>query len=123
MNNPRTNKHLAGYLSKKIIKLRKSVGWSQSELARKTGVTSAAINLIEKGNRIPSLIVCQKIAEALNVSIAELTGRQIPSSTDLNLTAQNFFRRYKDIVKLSLKDQKIIRSLIVRLLEENHYEN
>jgi transcriptional regulator with XRE-family HTH domain len=45
----------SAYISKKIRILRKSVNWSQSELARQINISSAAISQIEKGNRLPSL--------------------------------------------------------------------
>ena len=105
----------SAYIAKKIKTLRKSVGWSQSELARQAGITSSAINLIEKGDRIPSLIVSRKIAESLNISVAELTGDELPSSTELNDDAQAFFRKYGDIKNLSKKDQEMIQSIVARL--------
>ncbi len=62
------------YIADKIIELRKSVGWSQSELARKSCVTSGAISLIEKGDRMPSIAVLRKLANALNVFASDITG-------------------------------------------------
>jgi transcriptional regulator with XRE-family HTH domain len=106
------------YIAKKIKALRKSVGWSQSELARKSDVTSSAINLIEKGNRMPSLIVSRKIAKSLNISTEELTGDELPSSYDINEDAQVFFRKYGDLEKLSSADQEMIKSLIKRLKDK-----
>lgn len=112
-SNDRSKK--TAYIADKIKTLRESVGWSQSELARQARITSAAVSLIEKGNRMPSLIVIRKIAEALNVSVAELTGDELPSSVELNDDAQAFFRKYGDIKNLSKKDQEMIQSIVARL--------
>lgn len=62
------------FISHKMIELRKLAGWSQSELARRAGVTSPAINQIEKGDRMPSLILILKVARAFKVSLLELIG-------------------------------------------------
>ncbi len=109
----------SAYISKKIAALRKSVGWSQSELSRQAGITSAAISQIEKGDRLPSLMVCRKLAEVFNVSIAELTGDTSLSSEEINDEAQVFFRKFGDLNKLSESDQEILRSLIYRLKEKD----
>ncbi len=42
--------------------------WSQSELARRCGVTAPAINRILSGQRTPSTDICISIARALGVS-------------------------------------------------------
>lgn len=106
-----------GYIANKIIALRNSVSWSQSELARRAGVTSAAISQIEKGDRMPSLIVLRKLAEAFNVSVSELTGDARSSSND---EARIFFRKFGDLKNLSEADQQIIQSIIQRLKDEKN---
>lgn len=108
----------SAYISKKIKTLRKSVNWSQSDLARQAGVTSAAISLIEKGKRLPSLTVCRKLAEAFNVSIAELTGDTTLSTNQINNEAQAFYRKYGDISKLSEIDQKLLQAIIDRFKDK-----
>lgn len=102
------------YIANKIIELREAVGWSQSELARQARVTSAAISQIEKGDRMPSLIVMRKLADALNVSISELGGEKATSNED----TQIFFRKFGDVKNLNKKDQKIIQSIVKRLKEK-----
>ncbi len=102
-------------IAKKIKALRNFVDWSQSELARHTGFTSSAISQIEKGNRLPSITAIYKIAEALNIAIGELTGYAPPSSVELNVKAQTFFRKFGGINTLSEESQKIILSLIKQL--------
>lgn len=109
----------SAYISKKIIALRESAGWSQAELARQAGITSAAISQIEKGDRLPSLIVCQKLAEAFNVSVAELTEDSPLSSEEINNEAQVFFRKFGDINYLSKTDQEILHIMINRLKQKN----
>lgn len=110
-------KEKAIYISNKIKELRNSVGWSQSELARRADVTNAAISQIEKGDRLPSFIVSRKIAEAFNISVAELTGDSSLSTTEINEEAQVFFRKFGDLSGLSKTDQEMIKTIIARLKE------
>jgi transcriptional regulator with XRE-family HTH domain len=102
------------YIAAKIIELRNSVQWSQSELARRTQVTSAAISQIEKGDRMPTWCVLEKVAAAFHVPVSELTGESSSSATELNENAQRFYRKFGDIEQLSEADQKIIHSLVQR---------
>lgn len=113
-------KKRAGITSRKIKELRMAVGWSQSELARRTGVTSAAISQLEKGDRLPSLVVSRKLAGALKVSVNELTGDETPSTNELNKEAQLFFREFGDISKLGERDQQLIKGIMSSLKEKNN---
>ena len=52
--------------------IRKSIGWSQENLADKSGLHRTYIGSIEKGGRNVSLINIERIAKALNVKIGKL---------------------------------------------------
>jgi transcriptional regulator with XRE-family HTH domain len=52
---------------------RKEKGWSQDELAQKSGLSKISIGNYERGNRCPTLDTLQKIADALNILLSELT--------------------------------------------------
>ena len=45
---------------------------SQEELAKRAGITQSAISLYEKGEITPKLIVADKIANALGITIEQL---------------------------------------------------
>lgn len=49
--------------------------WSQSELARRGGVTPAAINRVITGDRKPGIDVCRAIAKAFELSEMEVFER------------------------------------------------
>lgn len=55
-----------------IRKLRQSKGWSQEQLAYKAGLHPTYISGIERGVRNLSLRNIEKLAEALEVSLAKL---------------------------------------------------
>jgi len=55
-----------------VRNIRKSIGWSQENLADKSGLHRTYIGSIEKGGRNVSLINIERIAKALNVKIGKL---------------------------------------------------
>ena len=67
-----------GYWLSNLRRIRRYRELSQAELARRVGISVAALALIEQGEREPRLSVALKIAEVLGVTIDELTGRKPP---------------------------------------------
>ncbi|OIR25512.1 helix-turn-helix domain-containing protein [Bathymodiolus thermophilus thioautotrophic gill symbiont] len=103
-------------IANKIKSLREISKLSQSELAKRAGVTSSAISMIESGQRLPSLVVTKKISEAFNMTVSELTGEKVSKNT--NNKAQIFFRKYSELNDLGEADQKIIKNLIKSLKDK-----
>ena len=58
--------------SDKVRRLRKSKGWTQEELAVRTGLHRTYIGSIERRERNVSLINVEKIADALGVPVETL---------------------------------------------------
>jgi transcriptional regulator with XRE-family HTH domain len=101
-------------ISRKIIELRKAIGWSQTELARQSGVTNAAISQIEKGDRTPTLRVAFKISKALHITLGELTG-EYPEEHRRE-TEKEFYIKFEVIDQLCEIDKDIVLKLARRLL-------
>lgn len=55
-----------------IKKIRVSAGLTQLQLAKKVGVSEPMICQIERGTKMPTVILAKEIADALNVNINEL---------------------------------------------------
>jgi ribosome-binding protein aMBF1 (putative translation factor) len=68
---------LAYELGRSVRGLREQRGWSQSQLAAAAGMTQSAVARFEAGGTIPSLLVLDRLAHALD---AELTVRVAPRS-------------------------------------------
>lgn len=101
-------------IAKKVVELRKKCNWSQSELARRVDCTSAAISLIEKGNRVPTLEILINFAEVFNVSLCEIIGESIfPSHSSEE--ERVFFRKFGSINALNKFDQNILLKIADRL--------
>lgn len=58
-----------------IFTLRNNLKLSQKELAQKCGVTQQFIQMLEKGEKNPSVRTLKKLAAALGVTIDELIGK------------------------------------------------
>ena len=54
-----------------LVMARASKGWSQTELAKKAGVSSSIISRVEKGSNT-SAKAAKKIADALQVEVSEI---------------------------------------------------
>ena len=66
--------------------VRKMHGWSQRELAKRAGVTNAAISLVEQGRVSPSVGSLKKVLDGIPMSLAEFFTLQFDDN------AQIFFR-------------------------------
>ena len=58
----------------RIKKFRTQLGWSQSFLAKKAGITPAAINVIESQNRDIRLSTAVSLAHAMMITVDTLAG-------------------------------------------------
>ena len=58
-----------------IREYRKEKSLTQPQLAKMIGVSNAAISFWENGINIPNVMVCRLIADALEISLDELVGR------------------------------------------------
>lgn len=99
-------------LSKIIKNLRINSGMTQSEVARKIGVTSVCINKIENNINSPSLSVLYKLSQLFNLSIEKLLGQEINIVDGFYST---FYSKFGDIDSLNKEDQNLIKKIIQRL--------
>ena len=56
----------------RIKEYREALGWSQEQLARKSGVSRSAIGDVETGAHMPTIEVVLRLAEALETPIEKL---------------------------------------------------
>lgn len=62
-------------LGELIRAVRKEKGWSQDELAERSGLNASTISLLERGKHAPELGTLMRIVEALGMDFAEFTAR------------------------------------------------
>lgn len=55
-----------------VCRIRKDLGWSQEDLAWESGLHRTYISGVERGVRNPTIVVLQRMADALGVEPVEL---------------------------------------------------
>ena len=89
-------------LGKNILKLRKSLGLSQTQFADRIGVTAQAVSSYEKGATSPTLDVAIALSNAFDISIDSLCGTEKETEIGLdkpitdNVEAIKMFMRLYD---------------------------
>src|ERR1041385_849753 len=94
-------------VSKIMAALRDKKGWSQTDLAEKSGVSRVMIGKYERGEAIPSIDAAKKIADALEVSLDYLVGEGINSKLD-----KQALKRLQDLELLEDDKKKTLFDLI-----------
>ena len=61
---------------------REAKGWTQTKLAKESGVSQTYISELEAGKYLPNLSILRKLAFALGISISELLNEERPTGTD-----------------------------------------
>ncbi|HHY95896.1 MAG TPA: helix-turn-helix transcriptional regulator [Firmicutes bacterium] len=59
-------------MCERLKRLREAKGWTQTRLARESGVSQTYISELEAGKSIPTIVIAQKLARALGVPLADL---------------------------------------------------
>ena len=93
--------------SKVITQLRKDKGWSQNDLASKTGISQVMVGKYERGDATPSIEVAKKIADAFEVSLDYLVGEGMNASFD-----KKTLQRLQDLELLDADKKKTLFDLI-----------
>lgn len=82
-------------VGQRLLFLRKQLGLSQRELARRAGMTNGNLSLIEQGKISPSIQSLEKVLKAIPVSIAEFFALQ-PAPTAPVIRADDFLHIRKN---------------------------
>jgi len=86
-------------------------GWSQSELARRGGVTPASISRIASGERKPGLEVCRAISAAFGISVTDVM-RRAGIEPDIAADSEEARQLLYDFAQLPAADRKAIKDQV-----------
>ena len=73
--------------------IRESRGLTQDALADRVGTSKQVISRYENGGRVPKITMAQKLADALNVSLKELSGEDEESQRESTVPKTEEARR------------------------------
>jgi transcriptional regulator with XRE-family HTH domain len=106
----------AQIISSNIRTLREKLGWNQSKLANKAGITAAALSKIEKGDgRVPTIVVLRKVASALKVQAYVITGEMPENHSETDKRNREFYRKWDILESLTKEDQDMLKGMAERL--------
>ena len=94
-------------LGKRLARLRKERGYTQIELAEKTGIIQPVLSDYERGMLRPHPDTLIRLATALQVSADELLGLKPPAKNGTPLN-RRFLRRLQAVDKLPKRDQEAL---------------
>ena len=112
-------------LGYRLRELRKDNNMSQEELGKLIGVTKVSVSGYEKGTRVPSMEVLNKILDIFHISADYLLGRELnvvcedDESISVNLSVGDIeiiqaIRKYPDIYNNLIEDPKRFFSSFVK---------
>lgn len=61
-------------VGERLRRLRRKMGFSQRDLARRSGVTNATISMIERNQTSPSIASLKKVLDGMSMSLSEFFG-------------------------------------------------
>lgn len=105
--------------SKRLNAARRMRGFSQSDLASKSGLQQVAISFFETGRRAPSFGNLKRLADALEVTTDYLMGRSDFPEAPMEMVSGSF----GDERNLSSKDVKFLRRLVENLLRAKNHQH
>lgn len=97
-----------------IITMRKEKGWSQGDLAKKSGVSREMIGKYERSEAVPSIEAAKKIAAAFGVTLDYLAGEASSSAFD-----RRTVERIQDIEQLDEGEKQHVFALLDAFLAKN----
>ena len=98
------------YFSNNVKYLREQKKLSQNKLAELTNVNQTTIARWENEEITPSLANVLDLADVLNVTVADLTGKDLAKESNTYDETDLLFDKYKDV--LSKSDKNIIKAII-----------
>lgn len=105
-------------INNKIRKLRFELNLTQQEFADRIGISRPSLSNYEKGTRMPSMTVAQKICKEFNVSLSDIIDKDYSiSASDSNLLKKSNLYEYQVNTKKSANhiSYKLFRELLSSL--------
>jgi DNA-binding XRE family transcriptional regulator len=105
---------LSKCIGQKIKETRKRVKMTQFDLANLVGVDPKYISRIETGTSYPSLSVCEKIFDILNIKVKNIFEDDFDMDKEVLISSINILLK-----ETSLKNLKVIKSIVESLAQNS----
>lgn len=111
-----TKSEQAKKISLNIKEQRSKLDWNQARLATEASISPAALSKIEQGEqRVPTIVVLRKIANALKVEVHDLTGENTVDRSVSEERNHEFYRKFGVLGELDKDDQTMLLGMAERL--------
>ena len=91
-------------LGRNIAARRKALDMTQADFAERLGTDTVTISRFERGSHLPSLLRLERIAEALEMPLAELLSQSTNLRTDQTLQIQQWITVLSESNRLFILD-------------------
>ncbi|MEJ7829198.1 MAG: helix-turn-helix transcriptional regulator [Segetibacter sp.] len=105
-------------LGQRIIELRKTKAWSQSQLADKVGISYAQIGRYETKGSQPPAEVLKKMADALDTTVDFLINGTSEDKAKASLNDAEVIRYFKEVDSLPQEDKSALLRVIGGFLRD-----
>lgn len=106
----------------RLKRTREARGWSQLDLAHRTGLQPAAISHFETGHRSPSFDNLRKLSDALGVSVDYLLGRIDEEQHGTGMAAapraQELFRHAEKLSDANFEVLEVVAEALLKKQQE-----
>ncbi|MGM0601245.1 MAG: helix-turn-helix domain-containing protein [Candidatus Rifleibacteriota bacterium] len=109
---------LVGF-GKRLTRLRKAKGLTQTELGKKAGVTQRVIAYYEADDSQPPGAILIDLADALEITVDELLGRKKIEKPLMSAQNARLLKRLQRIEKLPTADRRAVFKILDALLAQH----
>lgn len=99
-------------LGDRITELRKAKGWSQTELAKKTGVSYTQMSRYEIRGVQPPANTLKKLADVLDTTVDFLINGDKDEKVKASLKDAELLQQFKAVEQFNEDDKNVIKKLI-----------
>jgi len=110
------------HVGERIKELRTNLGLTQTDLAKKVGLTYIQVGRYETKKAVPSSDVLQKIAQTLNTTADFLMNGATHEMASSQLTDKELLNQFKAVEQLSPEDKNLIKTFIDAFLTKRQIQ-
>ena len=101
--------------AERLREIRKRRGFTQEDLAARLNVVRQTVSKWEKGASVPDADLLQRLAEILEVDVAELLGGAVNSTASANEIAEQLARINEQLVVRNNRWRKVLKWVLIVL--------
>lgn len=94
-------------LGESIRQIRLSKGLSQGEMQKRTGILRSYLSRVENGHTVPSFATLQRLAAAMQVSLADFFAQEDGSTAPAGKASSDYLQELKGYIPRLSPEQRV----------------